>query len=61
MESNTQTFLSVRLSTDLRDRLKKQAKKHKRSMNAQVLWVLEQYIAQEEQKEKNESTSFSRD
>jgi len=56
-KNNTQTFLSVRLSIDLRDRLKQQAKKNKRSMHAQVLWVLEQYVVQEEQQEEQKGKS----
>jgi hypothetical protein len=43
---------TIYLAPELHETLHRVAKKHKRSFNSEVLWALEQYLAQEAKDER---------
>jgi hypothetical protein len=46
-----ETQVQVRFPPDVKDEMKQLATKHKRSFNAEVIWALGAYIAQEKKEE----------
>jgi predicted HicB family RNase H-like nuclease len=51
--------MSLRVSPELYDKLAEHAKENKRSLNQEVIWILEQYFRTKEQEEvDHESTAI---
>ncbi len=55
MERKEKKIVSVntRYPLELHEALSRLAEKHKRSLNAEVLWALQQYVKQQEEREKS--------
>jgi len=53
MEKQTEKQLTLRMSQDLHEQIKKSAIKNKRSINAHALWILEIYITTEQQSDES--------
>ncbi len=47
------TSTNTRYPVELRESLLRLAKKHKRSFNAEVMWALQMYVEQQEEKGKS--------